>query len=160
MFYQSFNFVKEAIDFGNFRTTFRVKSGALFLTQWFRSLNLDTVILNTTQFYLKRLGSLSKLLKFRKWQNLSCRMYICARFGIIGTILKKWKHPWRSVATACNFTKSNTPPWVFFTFLNCKNGTKSRKSITFLSMVLKGLMHLVAVFDMVSGISIVIRRTT
>ena len=27
---------------------------------------------------------------------------------------------------ACNFTKSNTPPWVFFTFLNCINGTKSR----------------------------------
>ena len=25
---------------------------------------------------------------------------------------------------ACNFTKSNTPPWVFFTFLNCTNGTK------------------------------------
>ena len=29
---------------------------------------------------------------------------------------------------ACNFTKSNTSPWVFFTFLNCKNGTKSRKA--------------------------------
>ena len=29
---------------------------------------------------------------------------------------------------ACNFTKSNTPPWVFFTFLNCTNGTKSRKA--------------------------------
>ena len=29
-------------------------------------------------------------------------------------------------AEACNFTKSNTPPWVVFTFfLNCTNGTKS-----------------------------------
>ena len=25
----------------------------------------------------------------------------------------------------CYFTKSNTPPWVFFTFFNCTNGTKS-----------------------------------
>ena len=32
-------------------------------------------------------------------------------------------------ASACNFTKSNTPPWVFFTyFLNCTNGTKSRST--------------------------------
>ena len=26
------------------------------------------------------------------------------------------------------FTKSNTPPWMFFTFLNCTNATKSRKT--------------------------------
>ena len=26
---------------------------------------------------------------------------------------------------ACNFTKSNTHPWVFFMFLDCTNGTKS-----------------------------------
>ena len=35
---------------------------------------------------------------------------------------KREKHPWKSVtlskvAEACNFTKSNTPPWVFSTFL-------------------------------------------
>ena len=29
---------------------------------------------------------------------------------------------------ACNFTKSNTPPWVYFTFLNCTNGTKWRNA--------------------------------
>ena len=29
-------------------------------------------------------------------------------------------------AKACNFTKINTPPWVFFMFLNCTNSTKSR----------------------------------
>ena len=28
----------------------------------------------------------------------------------------------------CNFTKSNTPPWVFSRFLNCANGTKSRNT--------------------------------
>ena len=31
---------------------------------------------------------------------------------------KREKHPWRSVnfSVACNFTKINTPPWVFFKF--------------------------------------------
>ena len=45
---------------------------------------------------------------------------------------KREKHPWRSVnfskvlilvilGKACNFTKINTPPWVFFTFIKlCK----------------------------------------
>ena len=28
----------------------------------------------------------------------------------------------------CNFTKSKTPPRVFFTFWNCTNGTKSRNA--------------------------------
>ena len=43
-----------------------------------------------------------------------------ARSGTICIIYKKKtpeKHP-----------KSNTPPRVFFTFLNCKNNTKSRKA--------------------------------
>ena len=44
---------------------------------------------------------------------------------------KREKHPWRNV-TFCNFNKSNTPPWLFFTllntFLNCINGTKLRKT--------------------------------
>ena len=30
---------------------------------------------------------------------------------------KREKHPWRSVNFSNNFTKINTPPWVFFTFL-------------------------------------------
>ena len=29
---------------------------------------------------------------------------------------------------ACNFTKSNTPPWMFSRFVNCTNGTKSYKT--------------------------------
>ena len=35
---------------------------------------------------------------------------------------KREKHTWMSVTfrlLACNFTKSNTPPWVFSRFLNC-----------------------------------------
>ena len=31
-------------------------------------------------------------------------------------------------AAACNFAKINTPPWVFFTFFNCTNGTKSHNT--------------------------------
>ena len=31
-------------------------------------------------------------------------------------------------AETCNFTEINTPPWVFFTLLNCTNGTKSRNA--------------------------------
>ena len=49
-------------------------------------------------------------------------MWFFARFGTICTIKKHEKHPWRSVIfiklqakACCNFTKSNTPPWVFFT---------------------------------------------
>ena len=40
------------------------------------------------------------------------------------------KHLWRSVTfSAYNFTKNNTPPWVFYTFLkNVPNGTKSHKA--------------------------------
>ena len=38
------------------------------------------------------------------------------------------KHPWRNVTFTCNFTKSNTPSWVFLRFANCTNGAKSRKA--------------------------------
>ena len=31
----------------------------------------------------------------------------------------------KSQAKACNFNKSNTPPWLFAHFLNCTNSTKS-----------------------------------
>ena len=31
-------------------------------------------------------------------------------------------------ALPCNFTKSNTPPWVISRFLNCTNASKSRKA--------------------------------
>ena len=42
-------------------------------------------------------------------------MWCVALFGTICTIEKREKHP----------TKSNTPPWVFFAFLNYTNGSKS-----------------------------------
>ena len=38
----------------------------------------------------------------------------------------------------CHFQKeSNTPPWVFSRFLNCTNGTKSRKASDFFFFELK-----------------------
>ena len=54
-----------------------------------------------------------------------------AWFGTICTKKKREKNPWGSVtfSKACNFTKSNNPPWVFFRFLNCKNGTKLCKTL-------------------------------
>ena len=38
--------------------------------------------------------------------------------------------------SACNFTKSTTSPRVFFTFLNCTNGTKLRKAFYVHAIVL------------------------
>ena len=35
-------------------------------------------------------------------------------------------------AEACNFTKINTPPWVFSRFLNCTKSTKSRNASHFM----------------------------
>ena len=65
------------------------------------------------------------------WEQVGC----VAQFCTIFTIQKKReKRLWRSVtysnhlASACNFTKSNTPKWVFFTFWNCANGTESRNA--------------------------------
>ena len=42
------------------------------------------------------------------------------------------KHPWRSVtfSKACNFTKSNSPLWVFFTFLKLFKWYQIAQSIT------------------------------
>ena len=40
---------------------------------------------------------------------------------------------------ACNFTKSNTPPWVFFTFVKCTNGTKSQKTLQYLN---RNILHI------------------
>ena len=43
--------------------------------------------------------------------------------------IKRQKHPWRSVTfNTFNFNKSNTRPWVLFTFLNCTNGTTLHKA--------------------------------
>ena len=45
----------------------------------------------------------------------------------------------RLQALACNFTKSATPPSVFFRFLNCTNDTKSRNASQIISVCKLGL---------------------
>ena len=42
--------------------------------------------------------------------------------------MEKCKFRIKLQAEACNFTKSITPPWVFFVFFHCANGTKSCKA--------------------------------
>ena len=48
---------------------------------------------------------------------------------------KREKQPWRSVALSkvaeCSFTKSNSTPWVFFTFFNLYNWYQIAQSIIF-----------------------------
>ena len=48
---------------------------------------------------------------------------------------KREQHQWRSVTfskvAACNFTKSNNPPWVFFTFFKLCNWYQIAQRITF-----------------------------
>ena len=55
---------------------------------------------------------------------------------------KREKHPWRSV-TFSNFTKSNTPPWVFFTCLNYTIGTKSRNASQTSNVLITEAVYLV-----------------
>ena len=57
------------------------------------------------------------------WKKLLPNGTLCA-ICTICKIQKTWKTPEED----CNFTKKNTPPWVFSRFLNCANGTKSRKA--------------------------------
>ena len=42
---------------------------------------------------------------------------------------KREKHPWRRVIFS-NFTKSNTPPWVFFTLFNLHKWYQIAQRIT------------------------------
>ena len=52
---------------------------------------------------------------------------------------KREKHPWRSVnfsklqASPCNFTKINTPPWVFFTFFKLYKWYQIAQHTTFVN---------------------------
>ena len=56
-----------------------------------------------------------------KWRSVNFRKV--AGFSHEGVLLLV-----KLQVLACNFTKSSTPPWVFFNFLNCANGTKSRNA--------------------------------
>ena len=41
---------------------------------------------------------------------------LCANWYHLYNLKNVKRYPWRSVPEASNFTKSNAPPWVFFTF--------------------------------------------
>ena len=56
-----------------------------------------------------------------KWRSVNFRKV--AGFSHEGVLLSV-----KLQVLACNFTKSNTPPWVFLNFLNSTNGTKSRNA--------------------------------
>ena len=49
---------------------------------------------------------------------------------------KREKHPWRSVSFSkgCNFTESNTPTWMFFTFFKLYKWYQKAQSIGYLKM--------------------------
>ena len=54
-------------------------------------------------------------------------------------IKKREKHRWRSVKfskEACNFTKINTPPWVFFTFFKLYKCYQIAKRITYAKLII------------------------
>ena len=63
-------------------------------------------------------------------------MWCVARFDTICSIKKREKHPRSSVnlvklqSSACIVTKSNIPPWVFFTFLKLYKWYQTAPSIT------------------------------
>ena len=60
-----------------------------------------------------------------------CRLSLCS--DVLRDLLpfaqfeKREKHPWE-VLHLGNFTKINTPSWLFSRFLNCRNGAKLRKT--------------------------------
>ena len=55
------------------------------------------------------------------------------------SLLVKWQ------ASACNFTEINTPPWVFFSFLNCTNGADLVPNGTKLTLYSRYLHYLVLI---------------
>ena len=74
--------------------------------------------------YSKSLDSMPLILAILLYQCIIISIYGALRDLVaFEEIRKREKHPWASVnliklqALACNFTKINTPPWVFFTFL-------------------------------------------
>ena len=62
----------------------------------------------------------------------------CAIWYHLYSLKNVKNHPWKSVTfskivklKACNFTKSNIPPWVFFTFIKLHKWHPIAKRITY-----------------------------
>ena len=62
-------------------------------------------------------------------------MLCSAQFVPFVQFKKREKHPWRSVTfskvLACNFTKSNTSPWLFLTFFKLYKWYRIAQRITY-----------------------------
>ena len=73
-------------------------------------------------------------------QSVFLHEYICDALHdliLFVQFKKRGKHPWRSVTfilqlKPCNFTKSNTPPWVFFTFFKLYKWYQIAQNITYI----------------------------
>ena len=73
-------------------------------------------------------------------QDMDCYIFaVLCNFVSFVQFKKREKHPWRSVTfskvakavVSCNFTKSNTPPWVFFSFSKLYKWHKIAQRTTF-----------------------------
>ena len=86
-----------------------------------------------------------------KWRLVQAGFYVLNNFMLVVSFYTTWKYHktnamlctiWYNLYNLKNvkkshggvlllvkFTKSNTLPWVLFTFLNCTNSTKSRKAL-------------------------------
>ena len=77
-----------------------------------------------------------------------------ARFGTIWSILKNMKNTNRGLlllvqlqSEACNFTKSNTPSWVFFTFLKFYKWYQIVQSISYFQTIPSYQIHYLIITD-------------
>ena len=90
----------------------------------------------------------AKLHTFCFFTNLLESCLICDalhNFEPCAQFTKREKHPWRRVSLkpeACNFTKNNTPPWVFFTFFKLYEWYQIAQSTTYLYFFCKHILNL------------------
>ena len=92
-----------------------------------KQLNQIKLNLRNTPLHVEKLVDITKL----EQPGSSCMWLndlICETLCTIWYHLHNLKNVKNTQASVCNFTKSNTLPWVFFTFFYYTNGTKSRKA--------------------------------
>ena len=65
-------------------------------------------------------------IKLKRWHEMFCAIwYHLYNFKNVKNIQGGALLLVKVQTSAYNFTKSNNPKWLFFTFFNCKNGSKS-----------------------------------
>ena len=79
------------------------------------------------------LRDLVPFVQFKKRENRSVTFNNVAGFPAFGLNTERYRTPLRiqpEYLKVCNFTESNTTPWVFFTFFNCTKWYLIAQSIT------------------------------